>query len=263
MLADVWTKTLWDKRRALFGWALGFFAVALIYGGFYPMTATPEYEEIIESLPPAMVDAFGWDEIASAHGYLGSTVYGLLGPALAIIMGIAFGANAIAGDEEAGGMELLIAHPVSRSSVVLQRSFALLLSMLGAGAVVFLAVLLLRGPIELDLPRGNVAAASVNLALLGTLFGAVALLAGAFRGRRGLAIGIATVVAVAAFLANGLAPQVEGLAWIQELSPFHWFDGTGTLRDGIDPANTLLLAATALVLTLVAAAAFNRRDVAV
>lgn len=263
MLSDVWTKTLWDKRRALLGWAIGFFAVALIYGAFFPVAATPEYEEILDSLPPAMVEAFGWDEIASAHGYLGSTVYGLLGPALAIIMGIAFGAYAIAGDEESGGMELLIAHPVSRSSVVLQRSFSLLLMMLGAGAVVFLAILLLRGPIELDIPVANIAAASLNLALLGTLFGAVTLLAGAVRGRRGLAVGVATVVAVAAFLANGLAPQVEGLSWLQELSPFHWFDGTGSLRDGIDPLNTFFLAATALVLTLAAAAAFNRRDVAV
>lgn len=263
MLSDVWTKTLWDRRRTLLGWAIGFFVVALIYGAFYPVAATPEYEEIIESLPPAVVEAFGWAEIASAPGYLGSTVYGLLGPALAIIMGIAFGAYAIAGDEEAGGLELLIAHPVSRSSVVLQRSFSLLLIMLGAGAVVFLAILLLRGTIELDIPLANIAAASLNLALLGTLFGAVALLAGALRGRRGFAVGVAAVVAVAAFLADGLAPQIEGLSWLQELSPFHWFDGTGTLRDGFDPLNLLLLIVTTLLLVLAAATAFNQRDVAV
>jgi len=263
MLSDVWTKTLWDKRRALLGWAIGFFAVALIYGAFYPMAATPEYEEIIESLPPAMVDAFGWDEIASPHGYLGSTVYGLLGPALAIIMSIAFGAHAIAGDEEAGGLELLIAHPVSRTSVVLQRSFALLLAMLGAGLVVFLAMLTLTTAIDFELPLGNIAAASFQLSLLGTVFGLVAVATGAFRGRRGLAVGVATVVAVTAFLANGLAPQVERLAWLQQASPFHWFDGTGTLRDGMNPLNALLLIVTGLVLVGVAAAAFERRDVAV
>lgn len=263
MLADVWTKTLWDKRRALLGWAIGFFFVALVYGAFFPVAATPEYEEIIKSLPAGIAEAFGWDEISTPHGYLGSTVYGLLGPALAIIMGIAFGANAIAGDEEAGGLELLIAHPVPRSSVVVQRSAALFLAMLGAGVVVFLAILTLRGPIELDLPLSHIAGASLNLALLGTLFGAVAILAGAIRGRRGMAIGAATVVAVAAFLADGLAPQVEGLEWMQELSPFHWFDGTGTLRDGIDPLGTFLLGATALALVLAAVVAFNRRDVAV
>jgi ABC-2 type transport system permease protein len=263
MLSDVWTKTLWDKRRAILGWAIGFFAVALIYGGFYPVAATPEYEEIIDALPPAMVDAFGWDEIASPHGYLGSTVYGLLGPALAIIMGIAFGAGAIAGDEEAGGLELLISHPVSRAGVVLQRAFALLLTMLGAGAVVFLAIMLLRGPIDLDLPIENIAAASLSLALLGTVFGALALLAGAFRGRRGFAIGVATVVAVAAFLANGLAPQIAGLEWLREASPFDWFDGTGTLRDGFDPLNLTLLIVTTIMLVMAAVAAFNRRDVAV
>jgi ABC-2 type transport system permease protein len=245
------------------GWAIGFFAVSLIYGAFYPFAATPEYQELIEALPAGLADAFGWDEIATAHGYLGSTVYGLLGPALAIVMGIGFGAYAIAGDEEEGGLELLIAHPVPRSSVVLQRALALLLMMLGAGAVVFLAIMLLRGPIELDLPIANIAAASLTLALLGALFGAVALLSGAIRGRRGFAVGVATLVAVVAFLANGLGPQVEGLEWVQELSPFHWFDGSGTLRDGLDPFNLFLLVATVVVLVYAAVAAFERRDVAV
>jgi ABC-2 type transport system permease protein len=263
MLADIWTKTLWDQRRSLLGWAIGFVAVAVIYGGFYPFASTPEYAELIDSLPAGLAEAFGWDEISTAHGYLGSTVYGILGPVLVIIMAIGFGAKAIAGSEEAGHLELLIAQPVSRSRVVLQRAVALVIATLVGGLAVFMSILAIRGPVDIELPIGNIAVTSLNLALLGAVFGTLALLVGGFVGKRGLVIGVSAVVAVGSYLANGLAPQVQGLAWLQDLSPFYWFAGTATLRDGIDLPKTLLLAALSLVFVIIAAVAFNRRDVGV
>ena len=263
MLRDIWTKTLWDQRRTLIGWAIGFAIVSLIYGGFYPFAATPEYAELIESMPPGLADAFGWDEIASAHGYMGSTVFGILGPVLALVMAIGLGARAIAGSEEDGSLELLIAHPVSRTRVVLQKTAALGIAVLGAGVVVFLAILAIRGPIDLELPISHIAAASFNLALFGLVFGTVAILVGAITGRKGLAVGATAGIAVIAFLANGLAPQVDALAWMQNISPFHWANGSDTLRDGLDPLMSLLLAGVSALAVVGATFAFDRRDVGV
>jgi ABC-2 type transport system permease protein len=261
MLRDIWTKTLWDQRRTLIGWAIGFAIVSLVYGGFYPFAATPEYAELIESMPPGISEAFGWDEIASAHGYMGSTVFGILGPVLALVMAIGLGARAIAGSEEDGSLELLIAQPVSRTRVVLQKAAALGVAVLGAGIVVFLAILAIRGPIDLDLPISHIAAASFNLALFGLLFGTVAILVGAITGKKGLAVGATAGIAVIAFLANGLAPQVDALAWAQNISPFAWANGSDTLRDGIDPLMTLLLAGVSALAVVGAVFAFDRRDV--
>jgi ABC-2 type transport system permease protein len=98
---------------------------------------------------------------------------------------------------------------------------------------------------------------------MGLLFGSLAILVGGITGRRGLAISVSAAVVVIAYLANGLAPQVDALAWMQNVSPFHWADGTNTLRDGINPVDTLLLGGVAAVLVAVAAFAFNRRDVGV
>lgn len=261
MLRDTWTKTLWDQRRTLLGWAVGFAVVSIIYGGFYPFAATPEYEELMDSLPPGLAEAFGWDEIASPHGYLGSTVYGILGPVLAIVMAIGLGSRAIAGSEEDGSLELLVAHPISRTSIVLQKTGALAIALAGAGVIVFLAIMAIRGPIDLDLAWSRIAAASVNLALMGMFFGAVAVLVGAFTGRKGLTVGVTAGLAVFAFLANGLAPQVDALGWLQNFSPFFWANGTSVLRDGFDLVNTGLLAVTSLAAVAAAAVAFNRRDI--
>lgn len=263
MLGDIWTKTLWDQRRGLLGWGIGLLAVTLVYGGFYPFAATPAYADLIENLPAGLAEAMGWDDIASPHGYLGSTVFGILGPILAIIFAISTGAKAIAGDEENGSLELLIAHPVTRTRVVLQRALALGIALLGAGGIVFLGILVLAAPIELELPMTNVAAASLQLVLLAAVFGALAMLVGGIVGRRGLVIGITAVVAVIAYLANGVAPMVDALAWLQDLSPFYWFAGTDTLRDGLSGANAALLAALTAVFATGAVFAFNRRDVGV
>ena len=261
MLRDVWTKTLWDQRRSLLGWSIGFAAVSLIYASFFPVAATPEYEEIIGRMPPGFVDAFGWEDISSPSGYLGSTVYGLLGSVLIAVMAIGLGARAIAGSEEDGGLEMLISMPVTRTKVVVHKSIALLVATFMAGVVVFLAVLAIREPLELDIPMANLAAASLNLALLGGLFGTFAILIGSISGKRGLAIGAGAGVAVFAFLVDGLAPQLDSIAWMQKLSPFYWFDATGTLKDGLAPAMTLLLAGVTIVFAIAAIATFNRRDV--
>ncbi|MFP3914244.1 MAG: ABC transporter permease subunit [Actinomycetota bacterium] len=263
MLRDIWTKTLWDQRRALLGWAVGLLAVSLIYGGFYPFAATPAYGDLIANLPEGLAEAMGWSDISSPHGYLGSTVFGILGPILTIIFAIATGARAIAGDEESGSLELLITHPVTRTRVVVHRAIALILAVLGAGAIVFGAILVISGPIELELPMSHVAAASLQLALLACVFGSLAMLVGGVVGRRGLVLGVSAIAAVLSYLANGVAPMVDALAWMQDISPFYWFAGTDTLRDGLDPANAALLAGLSALFLLGSVIAFNRRDVAV
>ena len=261
MLRDVWTKTLWDQRRSLLGWAIGFAVVSLIYASFYPVAATPEYEEIIGRMPPGFVDAFGWEDISSPYGYLGSTVYGLLGSVLIAVMAIGLGARAIAGSEEDGSLEMLISMPVTRTKVVVHKSIALLFATFTAAVVVFIAVLAIREPLDLDIPLANLAAASLNLALLGALFGTFAILIGSIVGKKGLAIGAGASAAVFAFLVDGLAPQLDSIAWMQKLSPFYWYDATGTLKEGLAPAMTLLLAGVTIVFAIAAIATFNRRDV--
>ena len=261
MLRDIWTKSLWDQRRALLGWSIGFIAVALIYGSFYPLAATPDYADLMESMPEGLIEAMGWGNIATPAGYLGSTVFGILGPVLVIIFAIATGARAIAGDEENGSLELVLTHPVTRTRIVFQRAVALFVGLAVMATLVFLSMLALRGPVDLDIPLSHLAAVSLELGLLGAVFGTLAMLAGGFSGRRGLVLGIAAVAAVLAYLANGVAPQVDAIAWMQEGSPFHWFDGTATLESGFDTAGTLLLAGTSLVFVAGAAWSFSRRDV--
>jgi hypothetical protein len=171
MLRNVFTKTLWDQRRGIVIWSLAIAAVGVMYAAFYPLMRNPEMEAVIDAYPPELLDALGFTDITSPAGYLGGTTYGLLGPILMIIFAGMFGTRAIAGEEEAGRMDVLLAHPVGRGRVVVHRAAALLVAVGLAALVLFVAMLAVSGPAEVTEvgpgeSRCRVAAARAPRALL-------------------------------------------------------------------------------------------------
>ncbi|WP_422773885.1 ABC transporter permease [Plantactinospora sp. WMMC1484] len=261
---DPFTKALVDSRRSLLSWALAIAAVAAMYAAFWPTMQAPEMQEALEAYPEGLMEAFNYSDLTSAAGYLGSAVYGLLVPLLVTVFAIAAGTRAVAGDEEAGTLDLILAHPVGRVRLAVQRFAALLVGLAVITVLLWVVMLALTGPAQFDgVSAGEFAAASLQLALLGTTFGALAYAVGAATGRRAVALGVSAGVAVLAYLANSVFPQVEGAEWLAELSPFHWYLGGQPLVNGFQAGGALLLLGTSALLVAAGTWAFNRRDVAV
>jgi ABC-2 type transport system permease protein len=235
-----------------------------MYAAFWPTVNTPEMQQALGNYPEGVLEALNYDDLTSPAGYLASSVYGLLIPLLAAVFAIGYGTRAVADDEEAGTLDLLLAHPVSRTRLALQR-FAALAAALGlVGAVLWLAMLAIAGPAELaGVSAAEFAAATAQLVLFGACLGALALAIGAATGRKALALGGSAGVAVLAYLANGVFPQLEGLEWTREVSPWHWYLGGEPLKNGLQAGDALLLLAVTAVLVAVGTWRFNRRDVAV
>jgi beta-exotoxin I transport system permease protein len=264
MLRDVLTKTLWDARRSLLGWALAIAAVAAMYAAFWPTVNTPEMQQALRNYPEGVLEAFNYDDLTSPAGYLASSVYGLLIPLLVAVFAIAYGTRAVAGDEEAGTLDLLLAHPVGRTRLALERFAALAAALALAGVVLWLAMLAIAGPAQLEgVTAAEFAAATTQLVLFGACLGALAFAIGAATGRKTLALGASAGVAVLAYLANGVFPQLQGLEWTREVSPWHWYLGGEPLKNGLQTGDALLLLAVTLVLVAAGVWRFNRRDVAV
>jgi hypothetical protein len=97
VLRDVVTKTLWDARRSVAGWAV---AVAATYAAFWPSVNTPQVQQALRRYPEGVLEAFSYDDLTSPAGYLASSAYGLLVPLLVAVLAIAFGTRAVASDEE-------------------------------------------------------------------------------------------------------------------------------------------------------------------
>jgi ABC-2 type transport system permease protein len=264
MLRSVFGKTLRDQRRSLLGWTIAVAAVGVLYAAFWPLMITPEMTAALEAFPPALLEALGYDDITTAAGYVGSTTFGLLGPALIIVFAAATGGSAIAGEEESGRLDLTLAHPVSRWSLALQRFAAIVVGMLLVGAALAISLIAISGPAQLgDIGTANLLAASLHLAVFGIFFGAVALGVGAMTGRRSLVYAAIAFVAIGGFLANNLAPMVDEIAFLRDLSPFHFYSGGEPLKNGLQAGDVGVLLAAGLVVVAVGGAIFDRRDVAV
>lgn len=264
MLRSIWTKTLLEGRVGLIGWSIALAAVAILYAAFYPSMNQEAFAVVMDSMPSALTDAFGWSDLTSAAGYLGSTVFGIIAPILLTVYGIGLGSRAVAGDEEAGTLDLLLAHPVSRARVVVERTLAMTVAIAIGCAAVFLAVVAVRVPAQLEaLSIGVIAATAGQLALLGLTFGTLALAVGAATGRRSTAVAVAAVVAVIGYFGNTLARQVDAIAWLAHLSPFRYYQGGEPLRNGLQVGDAAVLLTTCAVLTVVAVLGLVRRDVGV
>ena len=263
MLRSIFAKVLHDQWRVLLAWTALSGLLAGFYLSLYPsIGAVDETRQMLESMPPALRAMFVAEgtDISTPAGYLNVELFTFVVPLLVLAITLTSAGGATAGEEERGTLELLLANPVPRWRIVLEK-FAgtlVLAAILCAGIWIALAATAWLASIDIALDR--VAAALASAWLLATAMGAVALALGALTGSRMLAIGIGLAVVVAGVFVNALAPLADVLAAWRPLSPHFHYIGYDPLANGLDPAHASVLAGTTVVLVVVAMVAFERRD---
>jgi len=266
MLRNPFLKTLRDARRALAWWALGLVGMVALMSAVYPTVRdNPELNRMVSEYPEALKAfvSFGGNlDYVSGAGYLGSELFSLTIPLLLLVAAIGAGARAIAGEEERGTLELLLANPLSRRRLILEKLAALAVELVVLGLVLWLALLAGVAAFDMHVSAAHLAAATGSAALLAFAFGTISLAAGAASGQRALAIGLSAAGAVAAYLVNGLAALVGFLEPVQKASPFYHYVAPDPLRSGLSPGHTLFLLGIAAVASALAVLLFDRRDLA-
>lgn len=252
---------LHDQRRGLIGWVLAVAVVATMYTAFYPSIGAAKFSVMLDAMPE-FAKVMGFDKILSASGYVGATVYSLLGAVLVLVCAISLGARLIAGDEEAGILELDFSAPVTRDRVFLERLAVLWLTVLMLVLSITTTLLILSSALDLGLEPAKLIAASTGLLLFGGAMGTVAFGVGAATGRRGIGIGVASSLAVVAYLFNYLSPLIDA-PWMESFSPFSWYIGNDPLLYGFDGGGLALLAALAIVAGVGGWVPFRRRNLMV
>ena len=264
MLRNAFLATLREMRRALAWWSLGLIGLTAMIVAVYPsIRDNPQLNRLAEDYPEALkaVIAFG-DQVdyVSPAGYLGSELFSLTVPLLLIVAAVGAGARAIAGEEEKGTLELLLANPLSRRRLALEKLAALAAELLALGAVLWLALAVAVRAAGMDVSLGHLGAAAVSAVLLAVGFGSIALVVGCATGRRGVAIGATAAAAVAAYIVNSLAVLVDALEPVRNASPFYHYAASDPLRRGLSAGHSLFLLAVVAVAAVLAPVALDRRD---
>lgn len=266
MLQSVFAKTIWERRRSIIWWIAGLVALAGVTVAFYPSIRddAESFEDLFDSFPPELLSVFGIDEAASlvtAVGLVNSRLYAGIGPLIVAALGISIGTAAVAGEEDRGTLDLLLAQPVTRTQIIVEKFAAAVVLITAVMTALFLTLLALDPIVDLRFSLSGLFGANVTLGLFALLFCALALAVGAATGNRGLTIGISAGAAAALFFVNGLAPLVDEIAWLAELTPFHWLQDPNPLANGLDVIAVLIFALAIAGLVSIAVWGLDRRDI--
>lgn len=263
---DILWQMLRDRWRSLLAWTLGTVATVVLLIAVYPSVrdTAADLDRYVESLPPALREAFGLatGSIASPAGYLTSQLYSNVYPILILIMGVGVAAWTIAGSEGDGTLEMTLANPVRRHTVAAWR-FAGVAAMVLAVTVLSSAALVVSAPLvslEEGLPWWGIWSAGLTMAAMILVFVAATFAVGAATGRKGLAIAVGSTFAVLTFLLQVLAALADPLEWMRTLSPWWWFLEANPVVTGPTWTSFGLPLAVAAVLAGAGILLVDRRD---
>jgi ABC-2 type transport system permease protein len=221
-----------------------------------------DLDEYVDSIPPALREAFGIEALGTIEGFLAAELYSF-GWVLLLGLYLAYAAaSLIADDVEDGRLDVLLALPVSRSKLLLERFAALLVPIVVVNVGVFVVVLVGTAAVGEPVAVGDLA--MVHLLSVPYLLttAAIGLAASVSFDRGGLAQRAAMGVVFGLFLVDSVVSSTD-FAWIGGVSPTRYYEPSAVLvRAEWDllGAGVLLLAATVLVAA--SREYFRRKDVA-
>ena len=267
LLVSVFGKTVWDRRRTVWYWAIGLASMSFITFAAWPAISqdAQALEGLVNSMPREVLAMFGLTDpgaLATPQGFVSSRTYGSVGPIVVIVFAITAMASFVAREESSGELDLLLSNPVKRGVVIPQKAagVALLLGVI----VMFLTIVAFAGDAlwSMGFDPVDVVAANIGLGLLGLCFWGIAVVLWSLLGSSSQAVGITSAVAIAAFFMNGLGAIVDGLAFMRYMSPFYWYLGdTVPLAKGFT-FGYLMLGLISILGTGIASKRFATRDLA-
>lgn len=237
--------------------AVGLIAVMAAVGALFPAVGHTIGKI---NVPKGVLNLLGGGDYGTITGWFRSEIAAIYGPLVIGALAITGASAVTAGEEEDGILGLVLAHPTPRSQLVASKAAAIgvvvLIIAFATWVGLIVGVALGGGGISI----GHITALAVQLAFFGLATGAVAIALGAGTGRRSTATGVAAAVAVVGWLINSFVPLVSAIGWLKYVSLFYYYAGRDPLTRGVDILGIIVLGAVTVVLTAIAMAGIDRRD---
>ena len=253
------------SRGQIIGWGIGLALYGLMMIGFYGSFAGMEdqFQQIINIYPKEMQAFFGdFEQMMTPDGWLSIEYFSLM-PIIIGIFVVLDGSGLLAASEEDGTLDLIAAHPLSRSHLFWGRILAfvvttilILLAAWGLGLVI--PATLFDFPatwLEMLLPFASLFAFLM-------LFGGLAILLSMIVPSRRMAAMLSGGILVLSYFVSGLGELVDEMKVAADFSPYSYFQ-SGDAMGGLNWTWALGLLGVALLFTLLAWWRFQRRDIRV
>jgi ABC-2 type transport system permease protein len=252
-------------RGRIIGWSIGVGLYSLMMVFMYDtVLEMMDLTELLDAYPPEMMAFIGVTDahaIMTPAGYLEAYFFNYMTLIIGIfVIGAAVGM--LVGDEERGVLDLVLAHPISRTALFGGRALALVVA---TGVILLVNWLIWAIPgsqTQLNLTWWEFLLPFVPLLAQLLLFGALALLLSFLLPSARLAGMLTGGLLVGNYLLMGLSRLDERLEGAVRLTPLYYYQG-GAAVDGLEWGWLAGTLAVALLFTAASWILFSRRDIRV
>lgn len=260
---SIFIKTFRDKKWFIVGWFIGFMALAALMVAFYPaMHQDGTIDQLVATMPPAFKGLVGnLADLTRFDTYLASQLFDIRISLLAGIMATILALGITVNEEEKGQLRTVLALPIGRTKLLLQKWFAMLVIIFVVLLGTTVSIFALQGTVDASIEFSVLMNLFIMTWLVITTLASVTFAVAMASGKRSLAMLFGILLLASSFIISTFGAAVDWLADYEKLSIFHYFPASDVARNGIDSNNVIVLASVMLISLFIAIIVFRRRDV--
>ena len=263
-MMTVFRYTLRRFRGQILGWGIALALLAVLLVSMYDSFAgeQEQFAELLE-LYPSEITAFIGDitSMATPEGWVSIEFFSYM-PLILGIFGVLMGSGLLVSHEESGTLDLIMAHPVSRTALFMGRLLAFVTATVAILVITWLGFIVSMTWSSIDIGWGRMWLPLLSLLAELLLFGTISLFLSMLLPSRRLAATTAGLLLVASFFITGLAKINEDLEPVAKLSPLNYYQ-TQEAFQGLNGTWLAGLLAAAVLFAALAWWRFQRRDIRV
>ena len=218
--------TYFQMKGQIIGWGLGLALLGLIIVPFYDIFGgqQDQFQQLIENYPEELLAFFGGDmtSVLTPIGYLKMYAFSML-PIIFGIFSVMAGSGLLLKDEEHGRLDLIVSHPVGRTSLFFGRFLGFTGAAISILLIGWLGFCILLGQSSLDMTWGQLAVPFVSLLVQLVIYAALAALLSMLLPKRSLAAMITGVVLVISYFVSSLVALDDRLELVAKFLPHNYY----------------------------------------
>ena len=260
MLSNIFKKTLYEKRWMIFGWSLASFLFTILIIAIFPVfrdTIGANIKDIPDSMKGFLGDVQAFQNLNAFVDI--QVIYQMV--FLPIVMGIILCTGLLAGKEEQGLIQSLLAQPAKRSRTFIEMLMASWVIMAIVSFSIFIAGLIGATIIGESIDAFGLLQASFATWLVTVAVSTLAYSLSAVTAKRGFSGMLIGVYVFLMYLVTSLAPSVKAFKYPNYLSPFKYFNTPSVMLNNLRWYNVAVMAVVTLVCFVIGYLVFIKRDI--
>ncbi len=263
-MIPIFTRALARSRGTMLGWGLVLILIGYPIISAYDVVAREQetLAKFAKNFAP-FIASLGGDpnRLASPVNYLSMRCFSFL-PLVLGVFAVLGGSGLLVSDEEAGTLDLVLAHPIRRSALFFGRLLAFGVTLLVILTAAWLGLIIPAQWTTLPVGAGQLLLPFVSLLALLLLLAGLALMLSFLLPSRRLAGGVAGVVLVISFFVTSIGRVDPSLVGLAKLTPLYYYQ-SGDAINGLKWGPLVGLFAVAGVLFAASWWLFEKRDIRV